>query len=204
MSTIEGGMICTNDNEIFQQARMLRSHGMVREANDESLKETYYKNNPDLHPEFIFSFPAYNVRNTEIGGIMGLSQLKRLDDNIERRTVNLHRFLDQLNSEIYRTDFKLEGSSNYAFNLILKEPNDALVIKLMEKMKESGLEYRRGSAGGGNQTRQPYLKDIVPTNHYKNFPETEHIHFYGFYIGNFPDLKDGEIDDICRILNSVE
>jgi len=204
MSTIEGGMICTNDNEIYQQARMLRSHGMVREANDESLKETYYKNNPDLHPEFIFSFPAYNVRNTEIGGIMGLSQLKRLDDNIECRTVNLHKFLNQLNSEIYRTDFKLEGSSNYAFNVILKEPNDALVTRLMEKMKESGLEFRRGSAGGGNQARQPYLKDIVSDNHHNNFPETEHIHFYGFYIGNFPDLKDEEIDDICRILNSVE
>ena len=74
----------------------------------------------------------------------------------------------------------------------------------MDKMRESGLEFRRGSAGGGNQTRQPYLKGIVPKDHYKNFPETEHIHFYGFYIGNFPDLTDEEIDDICRILNSVE
>ena len=204
MSTIEGGMICTNDNEIYQQARMLRSHGMVREANDATIKENYYKENPSLHPDFIFAFPAYNVRNTEIGGIMGLSQLKRLDENIERRTKNLHRFLDQLNSKIYRTDFKLEGSSNYAFNLILKEPDDLLVLKLMKKMKSSDLEFRRGSAGGGNQTRQPYLKDIVPNNHYKSFPETEHVHFYGFYIGNFPDLKSEEIDDICRILNSVE
>ena len=204
MSTIEGGMICTNDNKIYQQARMLRSHGMVREANDATIKENYYKENPSLHPDFIFSFPAYNVRNTEIGGIMGLSQLKRLDENIERRTKNLHRFLDQLNSKIYRTDFKLEGSSNYAFNLILKEPDDLLVLKLMKKMKSSDLEFRRGSAGGGNQTRQPYLKDIVPNNHYKSFPETEHVHFYGFYIGNFPDLKSEEIDDICRILNSVE
>ena len=74
----------------------------------------------------------------------------------------------------------------------------------MKKMKSSDLEFRRGSAGGGNQTRQPYLKDIVPNNHYKSFPETEHVHFYGFYIGNFPDLKSEEIDDICRILNSVE
>jgi len=204
MSTIEGGMICTNDNKIYQQARMLRSHGMVREANDATIKENYYKENPSLHPDFIFAFPAYNVRNTEIGGIMGLSQLKRLDENIERRTKNLHRFLDQLNSKIYRTDFKLEGSSNYAFNLILKEPDDLLVLKLMKKMKSSDLEFRRGSAGGGNQTRQPYLKDIVPNNHYKSFPETEHVHFYGFYIGNFPDLKSEEIDDICRILNSVE
>jgi CDP-6-deoxy-D-xylo-4-hexulose-3-dehydrase len=203
MSTIEGGMICTNDAEIYQQARMLRSHGMVREASDESLKEIYYKNNPDLNPDFIFSFPAYNVRNTEIGGIMGLTQLKRLDENVKCRTANLNRFLNQINPEFYRTDFKLEGSSNYAFNLILKEPNDDFVIKLMKKMKESGLEFRRGSAGGGNQVRQPYLKDLVPKDHYKDFPETEHVHFYGFYIGNFPDLKNEEIDDICHILNSV-
>ena len=204
MSTIEGGMICTNDLEIYQQARMLRSHGMVREANDEATREAYYKDNPDLHPDFIFSFPAYNVRNTEIGGIMGLSQLKRLDANIQRRTENLHRFLKQIDSTKYRTDFKLEGSSNYAFNLILNKPDDQFVTRLMSKMRESGLEFRRGSAGGGNQTRQPYLKGILPSDHYKNFPETEHIHFYGFYLGNFPDLKDKEIDDICRILNSVE
>jgi len=204
MSTIEGGMICTNDLEIYQQARMLRSHGMVREASDEATKEAYYKENPDLHPDFIFSFPAYNVRNTEIGGIMGLSQLKRLDENIQRRTDNFNRFLKQIDPDKYRTDFKLEGSSNYAFNLILNNPDDEFVKRLMDKMRESGLEFRRGSAGGGNQTRQPYLKGIVPTDHWKNFPETEHIHFYGFYIGNFPDLKDKEIDDICSILNSVQ
>ncbi len=204
MSTIEGGMICTNDLEIYQQARMLRSHGMVREANDEATREAYYKDNPDLHPDFIFSFPAYNVRNTEIGGIMGLSQLKRLDANIQRRTENLHRFIEQIDSTKYRTDFKLEGSSNYAFNLILHKPDDQFVTRLMNKMRESGLEFRRGSAGGGNQTRQPYLKGILPSDHYKNFPETEHIHFYGFYLGNFPDLKNKEVDDICRILNSVE
>ena len=203
MSTIEGGMICTNDNEIYQQVRMLRSHGMVREATDESLRAAYCEDNPDLHPDFIFSFPAYNVRNTEIGGILGLSQLGRLDENIERRTSNLNRFLKQIDSKIYRTDFKLEGSSNYAFNLILKNPDDALVERLMRRMKEAGLEFRRGSAGGGNQTRQPYLKGVVPDNHYKNFPETEHIHFYGFYIGNFPDLKNEEIDSICDIINSV-
>jgi len=204
MSTIEGGMICTNNSEIYQQARMLRSHGMVRESNDDDLKESYYKDNPNLHPDFIFSYPAYNVRNNEIGGIMGLSQLKRLDVNIKRRTENLHRFLRQIDPNKYRTNFRLEGSSNYAFNLILKKPDKKFVVRLMNRMKESSLEFRRGSAGGGNQIRQPYLKDIVTDDHYKNFPETEHIHFYGFYLGNFPDLKNKEIDDICCILNSVE
>ena len=203
MSTIEGGMICTNDAEIYQQLRMLRSHGMVRESDDPDVQNAYKEANPDLNPDFIFSYPAYNVRNNEIGGIMGLSQLKRLDKIIDRRTENLNRFISQLDSNKYRTDFKLEGSSNYAFNLILKKPDNNFVARLMTTMSNAGIEYRRGSAGGGNQTRQPYIKEILAEKSYLNFPETEHIHFFGFYIGNFPDLKDEDIDDICNILNSV-
>ena len=203
MSTIEGGMICTDDPEVYQQLRILRSHGMVREANDSAVQKTYQTANPELHPDFIFAFPAYNVRNTEIGGIMGRSQLKRLDLNVKRRTQNLLRFLSKIDADKYRTDFKLEGSSNYAFNLILKRADDDLIQRLMQKMRDSGIEFRRGSAGGGNQIRQPYLRGIVPDGHHGEFPETEHIHFYGFYIGNFPDLKDGEVDQLCAILNSV-
>lgn len=203
MSTIEGGMVCTNDPDVYQQARMLRGHGMVRESTDSDLREAYKTSNPDLNPDFIFAHAAYNMRNTEIGGLMGRSQLKRLDKNVAQRTKNLIRFLGQIDSSKYRTDFKLEGSSNYAFNLVLKRPDDELASKLMKKMRESGVEFRRGSAGGGNQIRQPYLRGIVPTDHHLNFPETEHIHFYGFYIGNFPDLRDHEIDALCQILNSV-
>lgn len=204
MSTIEGGMVCTNDHEVYQQVRMLRSHGMVREANDQAVRSDYHKKNPELNPDFIFAFAAYNTRNTEIGGIMGRSQLRRLDANVQRRTENLHRFIRQIDPKKYRTDFKLEGSSNYAFNLVMQKPDEGFVQRLMVKMRESGIEFRRGSAGGGNQIRQPYLKGIVPENHYKHFPEVEHIHFYGFYIGNFPDLRDEEVDEICAILNSVE
>jgi CDP-6-deoxy-D-xylo-4-hexulose-3-dehydrase len=204
MSTIEGGMVCTNDPLVYQQVRMLRSHGMVREANDPTLRETYCTDNPELNPDFIFAYPAYNMRNTEIGGIMGRSQLKRLDANVERRTANLKRFLSQLNPLKYRTDFKLEGSSNYAFNVVLRRPDDVFVQRLMGVMRENGIEFRRGSAGGGNQLRQPYLKGIVPEGHHAKFPEVEHVHFYGFYIGNFPDLRDDEVDEICAILNSVE
>jgi CDP-6-deoxy-D-xylo-4-hexulose-3-dehydrase len=203
MSTIEGGMICTNDEAVYQQARMLRSHGMIRESTNMQLKSTYYEMNPELNPDFIFAFPAYNVRNTEIGGILGRSQLRRLDYNVKCRTRNLKRFLEQIDNNKYRTDFKVEGSSNYAFNLVLKTPNTLLVNKLMRKMRDCGIEFRRGSAGGGNQLRQPYLKGIVPENLYKEFPETEHIHFFGFYIGNFPDLKNYDIDKICEILNSI-
>lgn len=203
MSTIEGGMICTDDELVYEQARMLRSHGMVREAGDETLKNQYRNNNPDLNPDFIFAYAAYNARNTEIGGIMGRSQLRRLDHIVERRTQNLIHFLNRIDQKRYRTDFKLEGSSNYAFNLILNEPDDVLVESLMKKMRSAEIEFRRGSAGGGNQLRQPYLKSIIPPNHHMLFPNTEHVHFYGFYIGNFPDLTLAEIDDICNVINSA-
>jgi CDP-6-deoxy-D-xylo-4-hexulose-3-dehydrase len=203
MSTIEGGMVCTNDSKVYQQLRMLRSHGMVRESTDPDLKAGYVAEHPDLNPDFIFAYPAHNVRNTEIGAIMGRSQLKRLDANVRRRTENLHRFLARIDSTRYQTDFLLEGSSNYAFNLILKEPDDALVQRLMTTLRAAGIEFRRGSAGGGNQVRQPYLRGIVPKDHHLQFPKTDHVHFYGFYIGNFPDLRDVEIDEICDIINAA-
>lgn len=203
MSTIEGGMVCTNDPLVYQQVRMLRSHGMVRESSDEALKLQYQQDNPELNPDFIFAFPAYNTRNTEIGGILGRSQLKRIDTIVQRRTDNLLRFLERIDATRFRTDFKLEGSSNYAFNLVLKEPDEAFAQRLMAHMRGAGIEFRRGSAGGGNQIRQPYLRGIVPDKHYLQFPKTEHIHFYGFYIGNFPDLRFEEVDALCATLNAV-
>ena len=202
MSTIEGGMICTNDPVVYEQARMLRSHGMVREAISVELKTQYRSENPELNPDFIFAFPAYNVRNTEIGAILGISQLKRLDKNIELRTKNMLQFLSQIDNDLYRTDFVVEGSSNYAFNLILRKPDHLFAQGLMERMRNAGIEFRRGSAGGGNQLRQPYLQGRLPPRFHENFPETEHIHFFGFYIGNFPDLQSSEIDAMCVVLNA--
>lgn len=203
LSTIEGGMVSTNDQEFYQIVRMFRSHGMVREVTDNSIKERYIQQNPDLNPEFVFAFPAYNVRNTEIGAVLGRNQLKRLDDNIIKRTQNLKLFLENLDSNRFRTDFKVEGSSNYAFNLILRETDDILCEKVMKTLREHQVEFRRGSAGGGNQLRQPYLKGIVSPNAYKNFPEVDHIHFYGFYIGNYPTHKEDRILKLCELLNNI-
>lgn len=204
MSTIEGGMVCTNDHEIYQQVRMLRSHGMVRESNSADYKAGYHERYPALNPDFIFAYPAYNMRNTEIGGIMGRSQLRRLDQNVARRNQNNDHFLKNIDPTKYKIDFKVEGSSNYAFNLVMRHADMDFAKRLMETMRANGIEFRRGSAGGGNQLRQPYLHGIVPNDHYKHYPEVEHIHFFGFYIGNFPDLQISEVQEICEILNKVE
>jgi len=203
MTTIEGGMICTNDEDIYHTLRMLRSHGMVRECGNEVKKIVYKSANPELNPDFIFAHAAYNMRNNELGGILGLNQLPNLNQNVILRNRNHERFLSRLNQKKYFVGFKLVGASNYAFNLILKEKDEVFVAKLMQKMKEEGIEFRRGSAGGGNQLRQPYLRNIVSEDFHKNFPNTEHVHFYGFYLGNFPAMTIEEVDAITNILNGI-
>ena len=202
MSTIEGGMICTNDAKLYETFRLLRSHGMVRESSSQELKESYWEKYPDLNPDFIFAFPAYNVRNTEIGAIFGRNQLPRLDGNNQIRTRNQQIFLENLDKKKYRTDFRVEGSSNYAFNLILCEPDHDFTERLMQRMREEKIEFRRGSAGGGNQLRQPYLRELLG-DVFQNYPHVDHIHYHGFYIGNFPSLEPQTIVQLCKILNSV-
>jgi CDP-6-deoxy-D-xylo-4-hexulose-3-dehydrase len=203
MSTIEGGMVCTSNETIYETIRMLRSHGMVREAFGDEIKQKYIHEHPDLSPDFIFAYPAYNVRNTEIGAVIGRNQLKRLHGNNQKRRKNFELFLKNLNTLKYRTDFDLEGSCNYAFNLVLKNPDAKLCTRVMQALCESRVEFRRGSAGGGNQLRQPYLKGVVPEGEYNKYPQVEHIHFYGFYIGNYPDLPEEKILALCSLLNNL-
>lgn len=203
MTTIEGGMVCTNDENIYNTIRMLRSHGMVRECGNETMKANYKEQNPELNSDFIFAHAAYNMRNNELGGILGLNQLPNLNQNVILRNRNHERFLSRLDQDKYFVGFKLVGASNYAFNLIVKEKDQEFTERLMQRMREEGIEFRRGSAGGGNQLRQPYLQNILPKDYYKNFPNTEHVHFYGFYIGNFPAMTIEEVDAITDILNGV-
>ena len=203
MSTIEGGMVCTDNDTICEIIRMLRSHGMVREASNNEVKQKYIYDHPDLSPDFIFAYPAYNVRNTEIGAVLGRSQLKRLDKNNTKRIKNFELFLKNLDSQKYRTDFDVEGSCNYAFNLVLNEPDPKFRDIVEAALRNAGVEFRRGSSGGGNQLRQPYLKGIIPEKEFEKYPEIEHIHFYGYYIGNYPTLEKQKILDLCKLLNAL-
>ena len=203
MSTIEGGMICTNNNEVYQNLRMLRSHGMTRELTDRKIKSKYEKKYPDLNPKFIFSFPSFNMRSNEISGILGINQLKRLDKNIEKRNNNHRYFLSKINKTYFFNNFDLSGSSNYAFNLILKSQNRLLFQKICDMLTKNDIEFRRGSAGGGNQIRQPYLNKMFTKRYAKKFTNTEHIHFFGLYIGNFPDLTKSDIEKITSIINKA-
>jgi len=202
MSTIEGGMICTNDENAYEALRMFRSHGMVREMLNNKKKNVWIEKYQDLNEKFIFTRPAFNVRNNEIGAIIGLEQLKRLDSMVKKRADNFQLFLNLLPNWCFK-DFNLEGQSNYAFNLILNEPDRELMKDLQLRLEENGIEYRRGSAGGGNQMRQPYVREryLFSEEDIKRIaPITDHVHFFGMYLGNYPELDKASIEEIVKVI----
>ena len=204
MSTIEGGMISTNSKKISEILRSLRSHGMARELGNKILEKKIINRNKKLSPKFIFLYSGYNMRSNEISAVIGLNQLRTLDSNNKKRQKNLNLFLSLICKDKYQTEFELKGNSNYAFPVIFKKPSYDNRKRFENTLAKYNIEFRRGNAGGGNQLRQPYLKNIIRKTNFKNFPYVEHVHFFGYYIGNFPSLSLIKIKKICNILNSID
>lgn len=201
MTTIEGGMVCTNDDKIYDYIKMFRSHGMIREASQE-IKDSYSEKYPDLNPLFTFAVPGYNMRSCELNAVVGLSQIKRLDSNIEKRVENLETWLSHLNSEKYFVAYNTEGNSNFSLPLILKEANKERFNTICKLLEEENVEFRKGTAGGGNQSRQPYLnKHEFKIN--GSLANADHIHDYGLYIGNHTEVEREQIENLCKKLNEI-
>ena len=141
------------------------------------------------------------MRNQELNAVLGLEQLKRLDFNIEQRSKNFGIWLDGLDSEYFFVDFEQNGNSNFALPLILREKDLKLFEKCCKLLNESKVEYRVGTAGGGNQARQPYLEKYDFRVH--DLDNVNHIHDYGLYVGNHPELTRDEIENLTHKFNEV-
>lgn len=202
MTSIEGGMIGTNNPEIHQLMRAFRSHGMLRETTDEDFKNKTLAAHPDLNKDFVFLEAAHNFRSTELNAVLALNQIKSLDKNNKIRAENLKIFLKGLDMNKFFVDFDTEGNSNYAFTLVLNDKNFDFRDRIEASLRQNGIEFRRGLSGGGNQLRQPYLKKIFG-NKYEEFPVTDHCHHFGWYIGNYPELPKENIPILTELLNKV-
>ena len=144
------------------------------------------------------------MRSTELNAVIGLSQLKRLDENNQRRVENFKLFLSHLDPEKYFTDFYAEGAVNYAFVLLLRNPDDTLFQKVTDALRENGVEFRRGTAGGGNLARQPFVRERMPDFDPAILKNADFIHKYGLYMGNYPDIEQDKIISLCELLNEIE
>jgi len=196
MSTIEGGMVSTNNSELYDLMRMKRSHGMARE----SLHfEQYSKNNIDIDPQFLFITDGYNFRNHEIPAVLGSSQLKRLDESIEIRKKNYEMFISiiEKNSDLFYSMEYNDRNSSFCFPFVCK--NDDIMNKLKSKFISNRIEYR--PIVSGNLLRHPFLKDYFIEDESDN--NVELLHRNGIYIGNNHFVTGFDLlylDDLCRKL----
>ena len=203
MTTIEGGMLCTDNEEIYQLAKMFRSHGFVRESSQE-VQSFYKEKYPELNPLFTFAVAGFNMRSSELNAVLGIEQLKRLDYNIEIRRNNFKTWIENLNPNMYYVDYDLEGNSNFALPLIMQESfKDRLHINddyssVCDILELNKVEYRLGTIGGGSQIYQPY---ILNSNSFKTFTpltNSDIIHKNSLYIGNHPELTEEQIIELCK------
>jgi CDP-6-deoxy-D-xylo-4-hexulose-3-dehydrase len=207
ITTIEGGMVCVNDDNANDIVRLFRSHGMTREGSQE-LQDNFVRNYPELNPLFTFAVAGFNVRSTEINAVLGIEQMNRIDLNVDKRRHNFKVWLDNLDKNKFYTEFDVEGNSNFALPLIMKKGyEDRFNINddfsgVRDILGLSGVQYRLGTAGGGNQALQPYLKKYE----YRidgDLTNVNYVHSNSLYIGNHTDLNDEQIINLCKRLNNV-
>lgn len=199
MTTIEGGMISTNDKELYELMRMKRSHGLAREASTDYF-EKYQKQYPDLPPSFLFMSDGYNFRNHELPAVLGSSQLKRLTKMIDIRKKNFSKYIEiikQHEDKFFVPNDK-ETNSSFCFPFICKSKD--IYNKLIEVFKEKGIEYR--PVVSGNLLKHPFLKN------YKLQKKTgtvnvDILHDRGLYIGNSHFVNDKDLELLRNILSSI-
>ncbi len=173
---------------------------MTREASS-NLQEYYQIRYPELNPLFTFAVPGYNMRNQEFNAVLGLEQLKRLNFNVDKRSENFGIWLDNLDSNKFFVDYDQNGNSNFALPLILQNKDSDLFKMCCTLLEDEKIEYRVGTAGGGNQARQPYLEKYSVVSH--ELENVNHIHDYGLYVGNHPELTSEQIINLCEKLNEI-
>lgn len=203
MSTIEGGMVCTDDEELAEMLRIVRANGWDRNLHPYQQKKWRddYNINSEFHSKYAFYDLGFNLRPTEITGFLGLSQLKLLDESIEIREKN---FLRAEKSILKNDDLipvkrdHIKKVSSFVIPVICKTPE--LQNKYVEKFLNAGIEIRPMIAG--NMQRQPFHKKY--TSEMFDLPNTDFLHDNSFYCGNCPDYIEEEIQIILKCLEKTK
>jgi CDP-4-dehydro-6-deoxyglucose reductase, E1 len=199
MSTIEGGMVCTDDEELAEMLRIVRANGWDRNLN--SNQQFVIRNKFNVKSEFDAKYTfydlGYNLRPTEITGFIGLFQLKFLEENITIREDNylqLEKMVIRNPDLIQISHSHLSRLSNFAFPIVATTPE--LRNKYFTQFSGAGVEIRPMIAG--NMQKQPFYHKYVKKMY--SLPGTDVIHMCGFYCGNYPELTEGDLTILSSCL----
>ena len=199
MSTIEGGMVCTDDVEFYDMLIMTRAHGRDRNLSPDRQSAMRDKYQVDgFYSKYTFYTLGYNLRPNEITGFLGCEQLQYLDETIKTREINAQRFITAINnnSDFYPLQIThLDLFSNFALPVICK--SGQILQKYIEKFQDAGVEIR--PIVGGDLTQQLFWKELYGPN--LQTTNSSLIHQQGFYFGNSPEYTQ---EEIALLLSLIE
>jgi CDP-6-deoxy-D-xylo-4-hexulose-3-dehydrase len=193
ISTIEGGMISTNDDDLYKIILSIRSHGWDRDLPESEQKKLRSKYNIDnFHSLYTFYHPGFNLRSTDLQAYIGISQIDKLEYIGKKREENLKLYDKYIKNDYWKIKI-LDNSfiSNFAYPII--HPN---IIKIHDELKENGVETRPLICG--SIANQPFW---IERYGQVEIPFADEIHKHGMYLPNNPTITEEEIIEISKIVN---
>jgi CDP-6-deoxy-D-xylo-4-hexulose-3-dehydrase len=193
MSTIEGGMISTNDEDLYHILLSIRSHGWDRDLPKEkqnSLREKYGVDK--FRSLYLFYYPGFNLRSTDLQAYIGLGQLEKLDMIVGNRNKNFIRYKNEIKNTFWNVS-EPEGSfiSNFSFPIITKN-----IKELTEQLVANNIECRPLICGSINE--HPFWYERYGK---QNLPNSKLVHNYGLYLPNNHQMTDEEISKVIEVVN---
>jgi CDP-6-deoxy-D-xylo-4-hexulose-3-dehydrase len=199
ISTMEGGVLATEDTELYHLARSLRAHGWTRDVPDETT--IYERRSDDFFEAYRFILPGYNARPLELAGAVGVEQLKKLDGMIAVRRNNAALFQALFEGDerfIIQRELAGARSSWFSFTVILNPELDIDRRKVMNELKDAGIGYR--IITGGCFLRH----DVIKYFEYDTVGEIVNAniaHDRGFFVGNHPQDLRPQIERLRQVLD---
>lgn len=199
MSTIEGGMVCTDDEEFAEMLRIVRANGWDRNltSNQQFKWRKKFNINSEFEAKYTFYDLGFNMRPTEITGFLGQYQMQFLESNIKTREKNYlrleKRMLENDDLVLLKHDH-INTLSTFAFPLVCKTPE--IREQYLARFSGAGIEIRPMIAG--NMQKQPFYKKYVKEEY--QLTGTDFLHDNGFYCGNYPELSENDLETISSCL----
>ncbi len=197
ISTMEGGVILTESEELFHLAKSLRAHGWTRDLPNES--PIYDRGTNDFYEAYRFILPGYNARPLELSGAIGMEQLKKLDSMIAVRRKNAEVFVNLFSEDDRFIIQKENGKSSwFSFTLVLNPKYTVNRSAVMEAMRKANIEFR--IITGGCFLRH----DVIKYFDYETVGKIINaniVHDRGFFVGNFPRDIRQQIECLWKVLD---
>lgn len=200
ISTIEGGMVTTDDRELRDLARSIRAHGWTRDLEEGS--SLFEPSGDDFYEAYRFILPGYNVRPQEINAAIGLKQLEKLPAMTAIRRANLAYFYKKFgDDERFILQRENGKSSSFCFTIILNPDRNPNRRKVLAALSDAKIAFR--IITGGCFLRHDVIKHFDYSIVSGGTPNGHMAHDFGFFVGNHPYDLRAEIDCLWVVLDQA-